>query len=168
MTDKSEPIECDVSINTSVYEITGPDDIPLMTLKPLIVQIFNMATDVFSILQTGHTEYIYHRALSMELQTNGILHETEKRLVITYKGFSLGEERIDIFLNRSKMIIELKAIAPKPREPELAQIRKYYRQLLVTGEENVNDWGIIINFPQPCANKPGGNKIDMLLVDLST
>lgn len=129
----------------------------------IIIKLNELSNKVFDILGTSHTEYIYHRALSMELQKLSILHEMEKRTVIMYETFTLGEERIDIFLTNNNMIVELKAITAKPREPEFAQIRKYYRQFKQQ-KINVNKWGIIINFPQPSVNKQINNNIDIILI----
>ena len=127
------------------------------------VKYFELATKIFNNLGTGHTEFIYHRAMEIELQENNILFETEKRLIITYQGnnghiYTLGEERIDLYIVDENIIIELKSIINPPKETEIAQVYKYQRELQKMGV-NVK-YGIIINFPQPGV-KTAKNDIDL-------
>jgi len=110
-----------------------------------------IAKDVFTNLGTGHTEFIYHRAMEIELQLQHIVYESEKRVLITYvkgdKKYTIGEERIDLFIPDESLIIELKAITGSPKESEIAQLKKYYRELLKMGVAAKT--GLVINFPQP-------------------
>ncbi len=125
------------------------DDINI--LQDCNKSIYNIAKNIYQQLGPGHTEFIYHRAIEIELRYNNITYETEKRVLILYKDndnnqFTLGEERIDLFLLKSNTIIELKAIVTPPKENEIIQIYKYYRELK---KVNVNaSYGLIINFPQ--------------------
>ncbi len=112
--------------------------------------IYDIAERVNKQLGSGHTEFIYHRAMEVELRVNFINYETEKRVLIKYivdgKDYTLGEERIDLYLHDCDTIIELKAMINSPKETEIAQVYKYYRELKKVG---VNPkYGIIINFPQ--------------------
>jgi len=108
--------------------------------------IYLLAEKVYQKLGTGHTEYIYHRALEIELRNAKYDYETEKRVLITYEGYTLGEERIDLFLRENNTIIELKAVVNTPKESEFVQVYKYQRELKKQGIEC--KYGIIINFPQ--------------------
>ena len=109
-------------------------------------RIYEMAEEVYKNLGTGHTEFIYHSALEIELRNAKYDYEREKRVLINYKGYTLGEERIDLFIRDNNTIIELKAVINPPREIEIAQIYKYYNELKKAG---INcKYGIIINFPQ--------------------
>ena len=121
-------------------------------LHPLNVSLYEMADRVYKIMGPGHTEFIYHRAMEIELRDRGVNYDTERRVLITYQdnsGFrhNLGEERIDLFLVKEQTIVELKAIINPPKECELAQVHKYHRELIKLGEKP--KFGIIINFPQP-------------------
>lgn len=109
-------------------------------------RIYQMAEEVYKNLGTGHTEFIYHSALEIELRNARYDYEREKRVLITYKGYTLGEERIDLFIRDNNTIIELKAIINPPKETEIAQIYKYYNELKKVGIKC--KYGIIINFPQ--------------------
>lgn len=112
--------------------------------------IYNIAQNVYKQLNSGHTEFIYHRAMEVELREKNINYESEKRVLIKYninnKYYTLGEERIDLYLDEYKTIIELKAMINSPKETEIAQVYKYYRELKKDGIES--KYGIIINFPQ--------------------
>lgn len=137
--------------------------------------IKEIANKVFSNLGTGHSEYIYHRAMEIELRNLNITYESEKRCVINYISdgilFSLGEERIDLYLYPSnnniishRIIIELKAVATSPKENEIAQILKYKRELNKINE--FPSYGIIINFPQP-STKITRDSIDIIEIDFN-
>jgi len=136
----------------------------LIELKQLINK---MASNIYNVLGSGHSEYIYHRAFEIELRNNSIAYESEKRIIITYKSsdnkiYSLGEERIDIFLVDFNIIIELKAIISFPKETEVNQINKYYRELSKIGI--IVPFSIIINFPQ-AGVKQAKEIIDFIIVD---
>ena len=136
--------------------------------------IKDIANKVFSNLGTGHSEYIYDRAMEIELRKYNISYESEKRCVINYISdginYSIGEERIDLYLYPSndiihhKIIIELKSTVNPPKENEIAQLYKYKRELNKIGENPI--YGYIINFPQPT---PKGSKesVDILEINLS-
>jgi len=124
--------------------------------------IYKIAEKIYNKLGSGHTEFIYHRAMEIELRLNRYNYETEKRVLIIYEDddgnkYSLGEERIDIYIHQKNIIIELKAVVNKPKETEISQVYKYHRELSKLGV-NVN-YGIIINFPQAGA-KPANKEID--------
>ncbi len=113
--------------------------------------IYLIAERVYKELGSGHTEFIYHRAMETELRSRCVNHETEKRVLISYKTedgieYSLGEERIDLFIPNENIIIELKAMVTPPKETEITQVYKYYRELRKVGIQS--KYGVIINFPQ--------------------
>lgn len=137
-------------------------------------QILDKDMDIYVIMQRvykqlggGHTEFIYHRACEVEFRTLGILYDSEKRISITYddfngKRYSLGDERIDLFLVERNIIIELKAAVNMPRECEIEQIKKYYRELKKVG---INcEYGFLVNFPQ-AGTKPSRENIDFLKIN---
>lgn len=127
--------------------------------------ILNIAKRVYQELGPGHTEFIYHRAMEVELRSKNIDYESEKRVIINYnsnnKVYTLGEERIDLFLINEKIIIELKAMITAPKEGEIAQVNKYYRELKKGGLDAT--YGIIINFPQ-AGTKMAKEEIDFIQI----
>ena len=78
-------------------------------------KIINAANRVFKQLLSGHSEKIYHKALTYELFCLKYNIDTEKNIVVKYKdsnGYThnLENERIDIFIHEFNIILELKAI----------------------------------------------------------
>lgn len=113
------------------------------------------AIKVFNALGPGHSESTYHKALSLELNANGINHMCERNITITYEdslgnNHHLNTERIDILLyesNNAVTVVELKALNRSIGNQEHCQVEKYKRQL---NKESIKvEKGIIINFPQP-------------------
>ena len=122
----------------------------ICTVSEMNIDIPKIAQRVYEQLGSGHTESIYHRAMEIELRHLGIQYEIEKRVLITYNindiKYTVGEERIDLFLIDHNIIIELKATSASPKEKEFAQLNKYYRELKKMGI--ICNKGLIINFPQ--------------------
>tara|TARA_B110000977_G_C11078894_1_gene492212 strand:- start:1651 stop:2115 length:465 start_codon:yes stop_codon:yes gene_type:complete len=141
--------------------------LPPTKLSPEIQQIKDIAQHIFNELGSSHSEYIYQRCLEFELRNNNIIYETEKRLAIMYtdtngNSYTIGEERIDIFIhkigiNSIPILIELKAVVNEPREADVSQITKYYKELFKI--DIPVKIGIIINFPQ------AGTKKNRRLID---
>jgi len=137
------------------------NEIDNKTLK----ELEEISQKIYTKLGSGHSEFIYHRALEIELRNKGIKYETEKKVIITYVAddgisYSLGEERIDIYIYQQdyQIIVELKAIIGVPRETELAQMYKYGRELPTA------KYGIIINFPQ-AGVKIANDKIHFIVIE---
>jgi GxxExxY protein len=135
-------------------------------LQKINQDIYKIADKIYKKLGPGHSEFIYHRAFEIELRTKNINYETEKRVLIKYETedgniYTLGEERIDIYLPKEKIIIELKAMITIPKENEITQLKKYYREL-IKENENVK-YGLIINFPQSGSKEA---KIDIDFIEI--
>lgn len=92
-------------------------------MDDIIKQITN---EIYSNLGKNHSEMVYEKAFSVELQEHKIMHTTEAILNIIYKGVNIGFVRQDIVIlyNNKYYIIELKAIS-KLTSRERDQIRKY-------------------------------------------
>ena len=97
--------------------------------------------EIYSNLGKCHSEVIYEKAFSVELQEHKIMHTTEAILNINYKGVNIGFVRQDIVIyhNNKYYIIELKAVS-KLTSRERDQIRKYLRHNPQAEE------GYLINF----------------------
>lgn len=119
-------------------------------LKELLEKIKEICQLVFNTLGTGFSEYIYHRALELELRHNSIIYESKKIIPIFYKDINIGYGEVDILIhleNKQKIVLELKAISNSPREIEIAQVHTYLNSI----KESV--FGVVINFPQPSTKK---------------
>ena len=146
--------------------------LPPLKLSPELHQIKDIAQHIFNQLGSSHSEYIYQRCMEFELRNNNIIYETEKRLAIKYtdtfgRSYTIGEERIDIFIHKIgdstiPILIELKAVVNEPKQTEVAQITKYYRELLKIDIQI--KYGVIINFPQ-AGTKKNRSLIDFKLIE---
>ena len=72
-------------------------------------RIIACALEVHKLLGNGFQEVIYQRALSIEMQMQGIEHRREKEMDIYYKGEKIGTRRVD-FLIDDKISVEIKAV----------------------------------------------------------
>ena len=105
-------------------------------------EILKYILEVNKNLGNYYKENVYQSALSVELQLNGKIIQTEVVVPIIYKGVNIGFERADIVVYEEsclKYIIELKSQSSRLSCKEINQLRKY---LLNMNCEN----GILVNF----------------------
>ena len=100
-------------------------------------KIIGAAMEVHKHLGNGFQEVVYQRALSIELNMQGIEHEREKEMPLQYKGFDIGTRRVDFFVN-NKIMVEIKALT-KLEDVHLAQAMNYI-------EAYNMEIGLLINF----------------------
>ena len=100
-------------------------------------QIIACAMEVHKLLGNGFQEVIYQRALSIEMQLQGIEHTREKEMDIFYKGERIGTRRVD-FLVDDKISVEIKAVI-QLEDVHLAQAINYLEAYNL-------EVGLLINF----------------------
>lgn len=94
--------------------------------------IDEITLQMFQKLGPCHREYIYRKALALELKNRGLFVEEEVHIPITYplksKKITLGVEIADIIIDQA-CILELKCGSPKPAtlSSALGQARRYLR-----------------------------------------
>ena len=106
-------------------------------LNQLTQRIIGCAIEVHRHLGPGLLESIYESALCIELEIAGLAFERQKPVPVTYKGYTLGEHRLDILVEDT-VILELKSVERFDPVFE-AQILGY---LKMTGKP----LGLLINF----------------------
>lgn len=99
--------------------------------------------EVHKHLGNGFQEVVYQRALSIELNLQGIEHIREQEMPLQYKGYDVGTRRVDFFVE-GKVMVEIKAIE-KLEDVHKAQAINYCEAY------NIAD-GLLINF--------GGKSLD--------
>ncbi len=100
-------------------------------------KIIGAAMEVHSFLGNGFQEVIYQRALSYEMELQGIAHRREFEMNVMYKDIQVGTRRVD-FLVDEKISIEIKALTQL--EPvHLAQAINYLEAYNL-------EIGLLINF----------------------
>ena len=71
--------------------------------------IIGCAMEVHNTIGNGFQEVVYQRALSIEMSLREIEHQREFEIPLFYKGFNVGERRVD-FLVAGEISLEIKAI----------------------------------------------------------
>lgn len=72
-------------------------------------KIIGCAMEVHKYLGNGFQEVVYQRALSIELNMQGINHIREQEMSLQYKGYDIGSRRVDFFIE-DKIMLEIKAV----------------------------------------------------------
>ena len=94
-----------------------------MKHEELTHKIIGCAMKVHSILGNGFQEVIYQRALSIEMQKQGLNYKREMEMKIFYDGIDIGTRRVDFFVEDTIML-EIKALT-KLEDVHLAQAMNY-------------------------------------------
>ena len=76
---------------------------------PLTERIIACCYKVHSELGPGFIEKIYHAALKLAFNQEGLKYETEKRFEVCYQGEKVGNLIVDLVIE-DKIIFEIKAI----------------------------------------------------------
>jgi len=76
---------------------------------PLTERIISCCYKVHSELGPGFNEKIYHAALKLAFNQEGLKYETEKRFEVYYQGKKVGNLIVDLIVE-NKVIAEVKAI----------------------------------------------------------
>jgi GxxExxY protein len=72
-------------------------------------RIIGAAMEVHRVLGPGFLEAAYQRGMEVELRQRGMEFEAQRRVPVTYKGYTLGDHVLDLIVDR-KVIVELKAV----------------------------------------------------------
>ncbi len=94
-----------------------------MKYEEITHKIIGCAMKVHSTLGNGFQEVIYQRALSIEMQKQGLGFQREMEMSIFYEGIDIGTRRVDFFVEENIML-ELKALT-KLEAVHLAQAMNY-------------------------------------------
>ncbi len=105
--------------------------------EELVKQFIDAAIEVHRELGPGYDEAVYENALVVEMDLRGIPYERQKVIEVFYKGESIGNGRIDLFLD-GEVVVELKTVeqfSPK----HLAQVISYLKTVK-------KPLGLLVNF----------------------
>ncbi|MBZ4676644.1 MAG: GxxExxY protein [Anaerophaga sp.] len=94
-----------------------------MRYKELTHNIIERAIKVHNVLGNGCQEVIYQRALTIEMESQGLKYQRESEISIYYEGNNIETRRTDFFVEEAIMI-ELKALTAL-KEMHLAQTMIY-------------------------------------------
>ena len=82
---------------------------PSMELDTLGHRVIGAAIDVHRVLGPGFLESVYEEALCVELKLRGVQLSQQARVNVGYKGYAVGEARLDIVVENC-IVLELKAV----------------------------------------------------------
>src|SRR5215470_4073330 len=106
-------------------QIVGEPLEPGEGLDHLAREVVGAALEVHKVLGPGFAESIYEEALAVELRRRGIRFERQVPLSVKYKGFSVGEGRVDLLVG-GELIVELKSVE-QLAEVHVAQVISYLK-----------------------------------------
>ena len=109
----------------------------MMKFSDITEKIIGCAMKVHRELGAGFQEYIYQRALEIELKNTGIKFIREFEMPIYYQGQKIGMRIVDFFIE-DKIMVELKAMTDLT-DVHLAQGLNYL-------EASGHEVGLLINF----------------------
>ena len=103
-------------------------------------RVIRCAFDVSNTMGAGFLEKVYENALCVELGKNGLKFQSQKPLVVNYKGYQVGEYIADIVVE-DKLLLELKALAALCSAHD-AQVMNYLKATNIPV-------GLLLNFGRP-------------------
>jgi GxxExxY protein len=99
---------------------------PLSSSDEAIVNsVIGCAITVNRTLGPGFKECIYHQAYRLELHSRGLPFESEKKILVAYRAWSIPGQQIDLIVS-GIVLVELKAV-PRLRELHRRQVVSYLR-----------------------------------------
>jgi GxxExxY protein len=81
-----------------------------LLLKQEVYAVTGAAMDVYNELGPGFLEAVYQEAMEIELKLRGIPFESQKDLIVHYKGRRLNKTYTPDFLMYDKLVVEIKAL----------------------------------------------------------
>ena len=103
----------------------------------LIYGVIGCMIEVHKRLGPGFLENVYHRAVEIELQQQGIGFESEKEICVEYRGKKIGIHRLDLFIE-NQLVVELKTVE--------ALVKKHYAQVRSYLKAVNQPIGLLVNF----------------------
>jgi len=108
-----------------------------------LMNIEDFAREIYSVMGPGYSERVYHNAMEVLLREKGIPYESERVVLIKFKGHVIGNLRIDMIIDNTT-ILEFKIIKSLNEAAE-CQARNY---LHLTGLKTA----YLVNYP-PCRDR---------------
>ena len=93
--------------------------------KELSYSIIGAAIEVHNLLGPGFLEEIYQKALERELTIRKVSFESQKHIVVEYKGVTIADYYLDLVVD-GRIVVELKAVSQLSSVHE-AQVISYLK-----------------------------------------
>jgi GxxExxY protein len=108
-------------------------------MEGLVYRVIGCMIEVHKQLGPGFLEKVYRRALTIELENQGISFQAEKEIELRYKGNNVGTHRLDIFVE-DELVVELKTV-DELHKKHYAQVRSYLKAVQ-------KPIGLLVNFAE--------------------
>ncbi len=95
--------------------------------------------EVHKELGPGFIEKVYGLAVEIELREQGIRFDSEKRIVLEYRGKKIGVHRLELFVEE-ELVVELKSVETLAKK-HYAQVRSYLKAV-------AKPVGLLVNFAE--------------------
>ena len=106
-----------------------------------------LAEAVLAELGAGHTESVYHNAMKIGIQDLGLQYETERDILISFRGRYVGTVRADLVVEK-RLVVELKAASGTETTVSDAE-----EQCRIYMKETRTPTGLVIVFPKRVGGK---------------
>jgi GxxExxY protein len=106
-------------------------------LEQLVTRVIGCLIEVHRSLGPGFLESVYHRAVEVELECQGIPFQSEKEIMLSYRGRDIGTHRLDMLVG-GELVVEPKTVE-RLAAIHYAQVRSYLKA--------IDRWvGLLANF----------------------
>lgn len=102
------------------------------------MDIEKMVEEIYAEMGPGHSERVYHNAAEVYLREKKVPYESERHILVHFRGHVVGDLRADIIID-GRIVLELKAVQSLGKAVE-CQAHKY---LDLTGLKTA----FLVNFP---------------------
>src|SRR5258706_436796 len=108
--------------------------------EAVVTAVIGCGIAVHRELGPGFKECIYHRAFRLELDSRSLSFESDKPILVKYRGWLIPGQQIDLIV-AGTVLVELKAV-PRLRPLHQYQVRSYLRTTRLPV-------GLLLNFNTP-------------------
>ena len=91
----------------------------------IVAAAIGCAINVHKALGPGFKECIYHTALKLELESQGMSYETEKPIQVKYRQWMIPGQKVDLIV-AGIVLVEIKAV-PRLRVLHRCQVQSYLK-----------------------------------------
>ena len=106
-------------------------------VEKVATSCIDAAIHVHRALGPGFKEVIYHRAFCLELKSRSLAYESEKKIIVRYKQWTIQGQKVDLLVE-GVVLVEIKAV-PRIRKIHHAQVVSYLKTMDLR-------LGLILNF----------------------
>jgi len=93
--------------------------------EAIVATVIGCAINVHRTLGPGFKERIYHTALRLEFESQGIFYESEKPIEVKYRQWKIPGQKVDLIV-AGIVLVEVKAV-PRLRVIHRCQVQSYLK-----------------------------------------